>query len=439
MSKIDFLYIPDLLEVDRSISSLGMIYEKDKLKPLLASIILNNEEFKGNISGKTILLKPNWVLHPENSIQDICLISHHEVLFATLELLLELNPKKLIIGDAPLQRCNWDKLLTSSFYETIDCLNRDHLNKIEIIDFRRVVLDSRTGKISKNLRPIEDYIIFDLKDKSNLEPISSDKNIFRVTEYDPRRLGTAHKKGIHKYCITKKLFEVDTVLTMSKFKTHQKAGITNALKILVGINGDKAFLPHHRIGGTKTGGDCYPGFNPIRRTSEFFMDHANIHRGNVLNKILKKVSHALWKIAGNSSYYNLSAAWYGNDTTWRMVLDLYLIALCGNSSGEIAPKPVRKLYNLTDGIIGGEGDGPLKPEPFPLGFLSFSDDSFLTDLLYSKLAGIDSDKIPLIKEGLRIWGLSDYELRLNNIPTKLNAILKHSIKAKPPPGWVDRF
>ena len=49
-----------------------------------------------------------------------------------------------------------------------------------------------------------------------------------------------------------------------------------------------------------------------------------------------------------------------------MVLDLYLIALCGNSNGEVEQKPVRNLYNLTDGIIGGEGDGPAERElPWP--------------------------------------------------------------------------
>jgi len=388
MSKIDFLYIPDLLGVERDFSTLVKLYDKTILKPYLASLILDFDDFEKNVTGKTVLLKPNWVINPENEIQDACLITHHEILYAVLEIILELKPKKVIIGDAPLQMCKWEQLLTPEFHDTIDCINRNSDCLIEIIDFRRIIWNKDHGQISKDIRPIEEYIVFDLGDKSNLEPISSERNNFRVTDYDPRRLGTAHKKGVHKFCLTKKLFEADTIITLSKFKTHQKAGVTNALKILVGINGDKDFLPHHRVGGTLRGGDCYPGSNSIRRLSEYLMDLANQNRGKALHGILKKTSHVVWKIAKNSSYHNLSAAWYGNDTTWRMVLDLYLIAICGHQSGEVEEKPIRKLYNITDGIIGGEGDGPLNPEPFPLGFLSFSDDSFLTDLLYSQLAGI---------------------------------------------------
>ncbi len=122
-----------------------------------------------------------------------------------------------------------------------------------------------------------------------------------------------------------------------------------------------------------------------------------------------------------------------------MVLDLYLIALCGNSKGEIEPSPVRRLYNITDGIIGGEGDGPLKPEPFPLGFLSFSNNSILTDFLYTHLAEIDLNNIPLVVEGLKKWELDEFAITLNNEVSSFDELLKHSISAKPPPGWIGHF
>jgi len=34
-------------------------------------------------------------------------------------------------------------------------------------------------------------------------------------------------------------------------KLHRKAGITCALKNLIGINGNKEYLPHHRLGGSQ--------------------------------------------------------------------------------------------------------------------------------------------------------------------------------------------
>lgn len=93
---------------------------------------------------------------------------------------------------------------------------------------------------------------------------------FRITCYPPERLKREHQKGHHRYCIIKDLFEADVVLSLPKVKTHQKTGITGALKNFVGVNGDKDYLPHHRIGGTKFGGDCYPGGSLLRRWSEFF-------------------------------------------------------------------------------------------------------------------------------------------------------------------------
>ena len=59
------------------------------------------------------------------------------------------------------------------------------------------------------------------------------------------------------------IIDADLVINVPKLKTHKKAGVTGALKNLVGINGNKEFLPHHRKGGAASGGDCYPGRSPI--------------------------------------------------------------------------------------------------------------------------------------------------------------------------------
>ena len=115
------------------------------------------------------------------------------------------------------------------------------------------------NQVDKNRSSISEYVIFDVGKDSYLEPITNDKkNLFRVNNYDPDRLAESHRAGVHKYCITKELFEADIIFSLPKVKTHQKAGITAALKNLVGLNGDKDYLPHHRIGGTEIGGDCYP-------------------------------------------------------------------------------------------------------------------------------------------------------------------------------------
>ena len=69
-----------------------------------------------------------------------------------------------------------------------------------------------------------------------------------------------------------KYLEADVIINLPKLKTHQKAGITCALKNLIGINGNKEYLPHHRIGGFELGGDCYPGSSDLKRALEFIHD-----------------------------------------------------------------------------------------------------------------------------------------------------------------------
>jgi hypothetical protein len=63
-----------------------------------------------------------------------------------------------------------------------------------------------------------------------------------------------------------------------------------------------------------------------------------------------------------------SGNWFGNDTIWRMCLDLNKIVFYGNADGSLRepePQNRKRHYVLVDGIIAGEGRGPLNPDPVP--------------------------------------------------------------------------
>jgi len=107
------------------------------------------------------------------------------------------------------------------------------------LDLRRK--EFHGNKLIDNKRDISNYIFFDLKDKSYLEPITTVENKFRVTDYNPERLAESHSNGKHKYCIAKEVFEADYIIALPKAKTHQKTGITNAIKLLVGFNAIRTF------------------------------------------------------------------------------------------------------------------------------------------------------------------------------------------------------
>lgn len=425
-------------EQERNISYLAKVYEqpgllKEKVREITKRVLDNNQI----ITGKKILLKPNWVTHNRKENDEICLRTNDHLLLALIEIILDCKPAKITIGDAPIQGCNWEKMLTRDFFKNIEKLSVSHSIPIVIKDFRRVTFDPHKNNLTKERNPISDYIIFDLGKESYLEPVSSTKSNFRVTNYNPDRLAEYHTIGKHKYCITKELFDANIVISIPKIKTHQKTGITGALKNLVGLNGDKDYLPHHRVGGKGFGGDCYPGKNILRRISEYFLDCANRHQGKKIYWFWIYLSKIMWKVSFPENVHHLSAGWYGNDTTWRMVMDLNKIAIYGRKDGTISKTPQRELYSLCDGIVGGQGDGPLNPQPLPLGVLCFTNTSSMTDICMGILMGFNIEKIPLLKYAAQNIIQKNISLKLNGQQTTLQNIANLSIQTLPPPGWVD--
>lgn len=390
------------------------------------------------IAGKKILLKPNWVLHNQKAKDEICMRTHDSFLLATLEILLEMNPSEIVLGDAPVQGCQWDQMIKPEFIKKVQQLSEKIKVPVLIKDFRRVSYNSETNQLEKNRNAIDDFIIFDVGKKSYLEEISDDsRSPFRVTNYDPGRLTESHRKGVHKYCITKELFNADVVITVPKIKTHQKTGLTNALKILVGVNGDKDYLPHHRKGSISEGGDCYPNENVFRKISENILDYANTKIGKKSYKWLLRLAAMFWRASRPTNEQNSSAGWYGNDTTWRMVLDINQVVLYGKSDGTLSDTVQRELYSLCDGIIAGQGNGPLDPEPLALGVVAFSNDAAFMDIVAGHLMGINIEKISLLRNAKDWLKSKRCLLKINKQQVNIEDLKAYSVKAFMPPGWVN--
>jgi uncharacterized protein (DUF362 family) len=432
------ILLPSKTILNKTVEQLANQYNNiSELKQIIRKIgvgILDNESL---ITGKNILLKPNWVNHNLTENDDICLRTNDNFLIATIELLIEKKPQKIVIGDAPIQSCNWGKLFSQNFLNTISNLGKDYNIQIELMDFRRVTFDSHLNNPKTELKPINNYVIFDLKENSYLESISKNDNIFRVTNYDPKRLAEFHRQGVHKYCITKELFDTDLIINMPKVKTHQKTGITCALKNLVGLNGDKDYLPHHRKGGVGFGGDCYPGKNYLRLWSENALDKANRKQGKKSFHFWVFVAKILWKCSFPKKEHDLAAAWYGNDTTWRMVMDLNRIAIFGKKDGTLSKEPQRDIYSLCDGIVGGQGNGPIRPDPLPLGVISFSNNSPMTDICMGTLMGFDIHQIPLLEAAYQNILDKEVDIFLNSERITFTQLSPFSVPTTPPPGWIN--
>lgn len=433
---VDIETVYDSVE-DRNLDYLANVYaEKTRMRSVIHRMISEHFE-SSDINGKSVLLKPNWVRHELKESDFLCLRTNDNLLLCILEEMLMLSPSKVLVADAPVQGCVWDRMITKEFLGEIKSLSDQYGIPVAVKDFRRTITNVEQGTVSKDLHPMSDYILFDVGEKSFLEPITTPENRFRVTCYDPDRMAEVHHKGVHKYCIAKDVFDYDVIITIPKLKTHRMAGMTNALKLLVGINGDKDYLPHHRIGSLKEGGDNYKNKSLFRTLSNKFTDAGNRRRGTRWGWLLGFAGSRLWEWSHPDTATMANAGWYGNDTIWRTVMDINTIALYGDREGYIHKTQQRCLFTIMDGIIGGQGDGPLHPMPSPLGVISMANNPYLMDIVAGYLYHLNIDRIPLLKTAKNFIDGIEYSISFNSKKIMLDDVPDYGIDIMMSPGWVD--
>jgi hypothetical protein len=318
--------------------------------------------------------------------------------------------------------------------------------QMSIADFRRTIRkgNSLSPARREDARDLGNFVLFDLKEDSLLEALSEDANKFRVTMYNPDLLQRTHGAGRHQYLIAKEVIDADVVMNLPKLKSHKKACVTGALKNLVGINGNKEYLPHHRKGGSESGGDCYAGRPGWKRAAEDWLDAANRHSPGTTQSAFAWMAGTAERIAAKlGADENLEGSWYGNDTIWRTCLDLQRILRYGRLDGSLDTTPQRTVISITDAMIGGEGEGPLANTPVPSGFLTGALSTAAAEWLHARLMGFDPRKIPLIREAfgrfkypltdfapesIRVWIAETEKAAHDVIPFDGLAFL-------PPRGW----
>jgi uncharacterized protein (DUF362 family) len=388
-------------------------------------------------SGQCVVVKPNWVFHDNHSGQGMeCLVTHASVLRAAVDRVLKAKPATMIVGDAPIQGCDFPKLMAAGGYDRLQRCYATARAQVQWRDFRRTTLGNASGVWDRqtDVRPLEDYVLFDLGEDSLLEPISPDANRFRVTQYDPDLMRQTHSRGRHQYLIAREVVQAAVVVNVPKLKTHKKACITGALKNLVGINGSKDYLPHHRRGGSRTGGDCYAGGSRLKLAAECLVDAANRREGRPAYCLrqLSRAARGLARLVGADN--NLEGNWHGNDTVWRTCLDINRIVRYGRPDGTLAERPQREVVTLTDAVVCGEGEGPLAPVPHRLGMLTLASNPVAAECVHAHLMGFDWHKVPIIREafGRFRFPLCDFE------PDDIEVIFEGRRFRQPWPAWNNR-
>ena len=365
--------------------------------------------------GAKVVVKPNFVMHENSGPGGMPpLLTHQSLVQAVTQAALLADPAEVMVGDAPIQGCDFDLLLKNAELDVwSQQLQQQDARFAGIRDFRRTVATFVDGVrvADENVQSEDRFVLFDLAGDSLLEPITDDNPSFRVTCYDPRLMAKTHAPGCHRYLIAREILEADVVVNLPKLKTHMKAGITCALKNLIGINGNKEYLPHHRIGGFDLGGDCYPGSSDLKRALEFIHDRQNMTRSHAAGR--------MWRTAANQFYrllrlqgdrFGIEGSWSGNDTIWRTCLDLNRILLYGTPQGTMADTLQRRVIHIADAIVAGQGNGPLSPEPLPMGLLLAAGNAAAMDWVGAYLLGYPPENIPIVREALETfhWPLTSF-------------------------------
>jgi uncharacterized protein (DUF362 family) len=359
--------------------------------------------------GDRVVLKPNFIResHTDRSNEWEQIITHGTVIAAVAEQVAAAGGK-ITIADAPQTDSDFDKICERTDVRKLNA---------EILDLRREAWRTENGVIVERRKLPEDprgYTLVDLGDKSCF---AGKHGKFYGADYDTAFTAKHHSNGRHEYLLSRSVMDADVFINLPKLKTHKKVGVTLSLKNLVGINGDKNYLPHFCIGTPDQGGDEFPDSRVQTKVQSKLISafKAVAKKSPRWGPVAKRVGA---KVFGDTGKVVRSGNWWGNDTTWRMTLDL-------NQALLLRPNAPRYL-SIIDGIIAGEGNGPMEADAKPCGVLIAGTHPVAVDFVATKLMGFDWQKIPTVREGLRVFGLK---------PEDIVADIGKPFQFKPHFGW----
>ena len=377
------------------------------------------------VPGDKVFIKPNLVSETNGIGRDVTsMITHAGVLRPIVDYahLALRGCGEIVIGDAPTAEADFHLVTQRNRLQpTFGYLSR--LYESESFSLR--LLDLRYARGVEEEFPEYDPlgVEIDLKENSFLEEFT-DREMGNLTYlYDDNSfMGKVHCRGTHKYRVARELLESDVVIHVPKLKTHLKAGVSLCLKNIVGAVTNKACVPHLRHGTPGRSGDTREdlglGQRILRRLGQSLHDGTKsfLYLGSGLVRDKAVYSR------GIEARYRLlrppRGCWSGNDTIWRVALDLNRIALFAGRDGVMGSAPRRKIFCVIDGIVGGEKNGPLNCLERPAGVLCGGPDPFAVDLAATRLMGFDHSRIPLMRNAYRQAWLFDGRpvVVVSNIP-----------------------
>ncbi len=407
--------------------------------------------------GDTVVLKPNFVrdFRETHDHHGYCLITHGSVIRAVLDCVHKAirGEGRIVVADAPQNDADFDAIRRITGLDAIQSFYRDQAGfEVEVYDLRPERARKIDGVIVGHEKLSGDprgYARVDLGRRSAFMEVNELCHLLYGAEYKTDELHSHQHDDVHEYLISKTVLEADCVISLPKLKTHKKTGITVNMKNLVGINGNKNWLPHHREGTPSQGGDQFAESGVKQR-----LERATMAKFKCLFPLLGPlrplvagpIKAAGKRIFGDTNTGTIrSGNWYGNDTTWRMVIDLNRILHFADAEGTLHEKPMRRFFSVVDGIIAGEGNGPLDPTAKRLGMIFAGFNPVAVDLACARVMGFDHARLPVLfrtmeAHSLPLVSFARDEVRVQSEDARLRGPLDEIAGAefafKAHSGWV---
>jgi uncharacterized protein (DUF362 family) len=416
--------------------------------------------------GQTVLLKPNYVLSFNAGGDDLfAVVTHPSILRALIDYAYVAlrGEGRIIVADVPQMDCDWEELMRHQRLDAIQEFYAQRFGfKIETYDLRNfAVIDYRKPALTDNRKKLPGdpagSVVINLGRRSHFYGLPNEN--FYGADYNRQETIAHHHGDTHEYCVSKTILSADVFLSVPKMKTHKKVGVTLNFKGLVGINTNKNYLVHYRLGSPSSGGDQLPDQRPgadrglvrIQRWAYDKLLARQSPRADALYRFARSIYRATVKPVMKISQDTLildAGNWHGNDSAWRMTADLAKILYFADADGVMRDHPQRRMFSVVDGIMGGDGMGPLEPDAKPCGCLIAGQSPLAVDLVTARLMGFDPKKlrqfdIAFAKEwdlGLKDW--SDLEVRVAGqagpVPDFFAADAGRYFGFNPHPGWVGK-
>jgi len=366
------------------------------------------------LPGQKVLIKPNFMRHfSERSGGTKALITHGSLIRAVTDYVyIALKGKgSIIIADGPMEDGDFEKIIKLSGLDRLVEFYRKNADfELEIYDLRQERVVRKNGDIVEKIRLKGDpagYTKVDMGSSSEFKRNDIDWESLIGPDLRSEILHLHHNKDKSEYLISNTLLASDVILNLPKMKTHKRAGVTLSLKNMIGVTGDRNWLPH--LNAPR----CSASKGNIKNASFGLKKIAVVLLKRCFGRLIMPIIDNLRQFIGITDSCIKRGDWHGNDVIWRTIIDIAHIASYADKRGVLRDEKQRKMFVIVDGIIAGEGDGPVSPWPKPCGVLVAGFNDFLVDVVTSRLMGFDPIRIPkfekISKENLD--KLCDFDFR----------------------------